>query len=229
MPDTITRPGNHNGDAFAARDRLRQAIAELTRERARHDHFLNAQTRVQDDLRQANSALLDAQDALAKARRKQPADLAWNYANGQETLTLRHGIAEVSALVERRNAEVQHYRDVSDALEREIEQVEVRLRNCQSAVHEALARVVATSPELQAFLQDLAATWKKLRTLKETGGHILEQCHGYLDAAVYRAIQAAEPLERRVGYDIDDAYFDRWSGALARLLEHADTALPDGA
>jgi hypothetical protein len=95
-------------------------------------------------------------------------------------------------------------------------------------VQAALAQVIESSPEFTALCTEIEKAWLRLRTLKVTGDHILTACHGNLSATAYRAIQASEPLERRVGYDVDDAFFDRWSGALQRLTLDASTALPDG-
>ena len=166
MPDTIVRPGNHNGDAYAARNKLGVAIAALAEERERHDHLVAAQDRAHHDLQAVHGSLLNAQDALTKARRAKPQELAYAYASGSETLQLRHSVAEADALVKRRKDELEHLQEIDRALTAEIEQVEVRLRNCQSAVHEALSRVVAASTEFGSFCDELDKTWLRLRSLK---------------------------------------------------------------
>jgi chromosome segregation ATPase len=224
MPD-IVRPGN--SDPYAARDALRKALDAQREERERHDFLTAGQTKAEASLRDAATALANAQDDLTTTRRKRPAELAYGFAAGQELLQLRHSVAEAQALVTRRESEVQHYREILEALEREIAQVEVRLRNCQSAVHEALARVIATSTEFAAFCDELDHAWLRLRSLKVAADAIMVASHGHLPTDVYSKLQAAQPLEERVGYPVEDIVA-RWQGALARLLTSADTALPEG-
>jgi hypothetical protein len=155
-------------------------------------------------------------------RGKEPSESAYAYARGEDIL-LRHGIAEAEAkrtLWEKRLA---HYRKIPAALESEIRQVEQRLRHRQSAVNAALARVVASGAEWQALLQDITAAWSRLSTLWETAAMVLSRTQ-----ATYHVVQNVEPLERRVNFDIDEVFFDRWSGGLARLLDNPDTSLPAG-
>ena len=226
MPD-LSRPGDQIDQQRQARDRLRNALAAQAEERDRHDFLAAGKDRAEAELREATAALANAKDDLTTARRKQPAELAYSFAAGHETLQLRHSIAEASAMVERRDSEVQHYREILDALAKEIEQVEVRLRNHQSRVHEALASVIATSTEFATFCDDLDKTWLRQRSLKVAADAIMVACHGNLPTDIYRRLQAAQPLEERVGYPVEDIVA-RWQGALARLLTSADTALPEG-
>jgi hypothetical protein len=231
MPDLV-RPnaGTVPSDDLqhAARDRLRQALDAQRDEKERFDYLYAAKERLADDLRRAHGKLADARDALHASRTTAPLETVYAYAAGEE-LRHRQSIAEGEALVQRRQNELDALNDVDHGLDHELSAVEARLRTRTAMVQAALAQVIETSPEFAALCTEIQKTWQRLRTLKVTGDHILTACHGNLSASAYRAIQSAEPLELRVGYDLDDSgYFDRWQNALARLLENPDTALPAG-
>jgi hypothetical protein len=128
---------------------------------------------------------------------------------------------------------IQHYRSEQDrlteidrALENEIAQAQVRLRQRRYDLHAVMADVVTQSDEYLALLEHLNAAWIRLRSLRIACSQIQSLLAGYLPHEFETRWQAVEPLEDRVGYDVDENLIQSWTQAMHQLATDADTPLP---
>jgi predicted nucleic acid-binding Zn-ribbon protein len=206
----------------ALRARLREAIAAVAQEDARLDRLEDGHARAREESWHVRSQLVDAEDALRKAANDAPQRKVYEYLNGDIALAA-DPVAEAETTAEAARREVARIDELETALTAEIQQTQYRVQALRRELYEAMAAVVTASPEYRALIDDHRATWRHLRSLKETLRVLHEALHGqYPDIEL---ISLIEPLAVRVGYPVEDSVA-QWGEALRRLERDADAGLP---
>jgi hypothetical protein len=222
MNSVLTRPGAVQS---TPRDKLRAAISAHAEETHRLAALEQARERARTEKHAARDHLIEAEADLDEARQAEPQALAYAFANNQP---IDDGLlAEKQAELDTQARAVHRAERVEQAIEAEIEESERRLHRREHDKRAVLAEVVCNSSEFQAILQAQAQAWAVLRTMRHIGIElVLPACAGYAPNAVYSKLQNVEPLENRVGWDIDEKLIEEWRSALAQLATDADAALP---
>jgi hypothetical protein len=206
------------------RDTLRAAIAANKAESDRLTALEQGQLRAIDQRRLAYTAMQEAEAALSEARRQDPVDSAYAFVN--QEIGDRQDLIQKEALLDRCRKEHDRLTEIETTLQGEITQGQARLRSCQRDVHAAMAEVVTQSPEYLHLLDEIDASWMKLRSLRCAAIQVQTGLRGYLPQEFERRSQAVQPLEERIGYDVDELLIKSWAGALSRLAEDPDARLP---
>src|SRR5262249_27153805 len=82
---------------------------------------------------------------------------------------------------------------------------QTRLRLRQAELNECLATAICSSPEFAAFLDQLDAARRYLRTCVVVGREIIQTCRGYCPTPIMSRLQRSEPLEANIiGYPVDE-------------------------
>jgi chromosome segregation ATPase len=230
---TITRPST-NGPATdagviadrpgALRDRLRQAIASVAAETERLTALEQAQERAHQQMWEAESRLAGAKGAQERAAREERQSLAYRCANN-DALT-DDPVAAAKVATEAAQAEVDQLQRVEAALAGEIDKIQPALRTYRANMHAAIAEIVIASDEYAMLIEQHAAAWKQLRSIKTALRAVVAGLHGQMPQRYMDEPDRSEPLEPRVGYPVDNALISGWAEALAALEQDASAELP---
>src|SRR5215469_14143318 len=182
-----------------ARDRLRTAIAALREETTRHTALLDAQNRAQDERREAETALADADAALHDLQRSEPQRIAYSFVNN-EALNLGVDIGTAEAELRHHRETAEHIQQIQTALEAEIAASEHRLQILRRPVREDRAAVVTNAGEFNALFAQRDKAWAWLRTLNILFAEICSALEGLMPEHLRIRFLAEEPLERGMSY-----------------------------
>jgi hypothetical protein len=208
----------------ATRARLRGVIERIRAEQAKLTSLEEGQTKAREQWHQASHRLSDAQDALRKAIAEEPSRLANAFvSNGaveDDPVALANG--KISAA----QTEVSRLDKVEAALASEIERSQGSLRALRATQYELMSAVICGSDEYRLLIESHRAAWKQLRSVKEALRVVSTSLAGYLPQHYLDEAGLAEPLEPRVGYEVDANLVNSWREAMAQLAEDHETELP---
>lgn len=227
MPNTIdlTRPV----DIQVHRDKLRQVIAAINEDTARLDGLSDARERALSEMRAVNLEISERQEKLKIIRVDEPITAAYRFANFDLIgLGSKHEITQAEQALSKAQAHSQRLSEIIAALESEISTAETRLARLEHSRLQALADLLAASPEFLNLFDEIKTAWGRLRSLKVTLSHVDKELHGYLNTNLQKLYQYAEPLEERVGYSVDEHLVTSWARSLQQLRDDADAVLPSG-
>jgi hypothetical protein len=242
MPETTLRRGDVNSAAAAEfiddpasnsasdadlgdrRAALRLAIANHKGELERLDALTQGLRRAQDQARNTNYQLTTAQAHIERLNREESINLAYRFVNGEASDSQQ--LAQTHATLERAQDELTQIVRVETALSAEIGESQRRLQSRQRELHEAVAVAICSSQEFADLLSLIEEAWQWLRSLRIVFNETITACRGNMPAALMSRGQAAQPLEERVGYPINEELVGSWRAALALLPQDADAALP---
>jgi DNA repair exonuclease SbcCD ATPase subunit len=165
-------------DLSIQRDNLLSAIAQLQDERQRLTSLEEAREKAREQSRVASSKLTEAETNLRQARDAEPQRLAYAFASG--------GINAVSPLssaqlaLEAAQAEASQIKHIEQALDTELVQVNNRLRDRQTALHQALAGVVCNSAEFHHLFDELTNAFARIRGIRKACRQIQRALQGQM-------------------------------------------------
>jgi chromosome segregation ATPase len=208
-----------------AREALTAAVTALRDEKSRLAQLEQARERAREESWGLPDRVANAEIELRKARADEDSRLAYEFASGGDVSEVSPISACQKALDEAR-AEQERISRVENALDGELERAGVRLRRAEAAVNEALADVVIGSAAYAQLLEQHAAAWQRLRSVKTVMRVIVQALCGFAPQALIDKIDMAEPLDIRVGYGVEDKFVGAWADSLAALLVDPDAELP---
>jgi len=136
-------------------------------------------------------------------------------------------VADATAIVTAARADVKRLEETEAAMTREIERVQSGLRQRRVDQYAAKSEIICASPEYRALMEAHTEAWKRLRTVKKALAEVVTGCHGQLPQRFMDEPNRSEPLEIRVGFQVDANLVGAWADAMAALELDADAELPD--
>jgi hypothetical protein len=151
--------------------------------------------------------------------------LVYSFVNN-EVVDFDHDLKLAQGAVDSAQAQLRQADAIADALEQEIQHVTGTLARRQAELRQALANLVADSPAFTALLKANDEAWQRLRSIRVCFGAIHDIVGAYIPQNISSRWQAVEPLDERIGYEVDQDLIGAWREALQALLQDADAELP---
>jgi chromosome segregation ATPase len=205
------------------RDKLRTATSRLQAAQQRLSELESGQERCQDQLREANQKLSDAEGVLQRRQDVEASRLASEYVSGRPS---SNPVASAREHVTTCQAEVDRLERVEAALASQIQHTQSTLRVLRTDHLTALAEFVVTSPEYQSLVAAHSSAWHRLRSVKTALMTVTAAMQGNMPQRYMDEAYRSEPLEERVGFGVDQELVGAWRSALERLASDADAELP---
>ena len=92
-----------------------------------------------------------------------------------------------------------------------------RLEAAPRQVAVQVAAVVEASEEFAAFQAQFMRAWLRFHSLRVALDSVIRLTHGKLGHSAYELLNRSEPLEARVGYEVDEQLVQAWEEAVARI------------
>ena len=208
------------------RDNLRYALSALDAEQRQLSELEQGMARCHEQVRNAFTAVQNAEEHLRLHQPNEPQRLAYAYLNNvvlDGTTTLK----PLEEAVERTTTEHARLEQVEAALNAEIEQCQRRMQDRHRAVHVALSDLLCDSPELAQLFAALDDAWARIRGIRKAFDILTTSLRGNMPSSLMNKWQASPPLDYRIlAFPIDESPANAWSAALERLLVDADAPLP---
>jgi len=212
---------------------LAAAIAARDADQARHFALEAALERAKEERRTATDLLRDAETKLERIKADNSTRIAYAFLNQEPDFD---AVGPAEAVVEQARANLTRIEQIEEALGREIQDVESRLRTRHTSVKQALANVITTSPEFQVLFDERDKAWTRLRTLCVLLVKSAMSCVVICLMTLRRRFMSTEPLEKDIGYDDEGRYVPyewdhelvaTWQPALTELQQDAHATLPE--
>jgi predicted nucleic acid-binding Zn-ribbon protein len=214
---------------------LRSALDALHETERVLETLQTAHERAGESRRALADQVREAETSLEWAQSDEPSRVAFAFAEGDPEADAASPVTVAQAALDKLRGEIQRLRNLEAALEAEMAKGRDRIAQGQNTVRAAVASLVCNSPELGRMLEELEATWAKLRGLRKAFSVITAGCGDFMPTDLLNQWQGVYPLDFTAKWfsggaiiPIDERPAEAWSEALAKLLEDPEHPLPAG-
>lgn len=206
--------------------KLAEAQRSLHQSESELEVLSAAQARARDQRIARRAEVDQAQASLRDCREHARTRLVERFVNGTPDGGMT--VTEAAAELDRCRRQLAAAEELDDALRAEKAGLVEQIARERQAVRRAAGALISRSPsflaEVRAKVYDAYADLRLFRTLVSDLDRVV-----FLDAGLTQLIDNMQPCDsgRRPDYHLDEIYVGGWLDAARRLLDAADTPLPD--